>query len=171
MTGEAKPLRVAFAKSGTIRAVGFFILWIALSNGVLADILPGVVAALAAAAVSLPLVPPTGSRIRALPLAELVVRFLGASVIAGADVARRALDPRLPIDPGLLRYQVGLPRGALRNAFTTLASLLPGTVPIGSDECDQLVVHCLDRRQPIAEQLAAEEAQLLRVVGRASDNG
>jgi multicomponent Na+:H+ antiporter subunit E len=171
MTGEAMPLRATFARSATIRATGFFIFWIALSDGVLADILPGVAAALAAAAVSLRLVPPTGNRIRPLALAELAVRFLGSSVIAGADVARRALDPRLPIDPGFLRYPVGLPRGALRNRFTTLASLLPGTVPIGPDEHDQLVVHCLDRRQPIAEQLAAEEAQLLRVVGRASDNG
>jgi multisubunit Na+/H+ antiporter MnhE subunit len=30
------------------------------------------------------------------------------SLLAGLDVARRALDPRLPVDPGLLRQPTAL---------------------------------------------------------------
>lgn len=171
MNAPATAFRVRFARSATSRAVGFFILWAILSDGVLADVLPGIVAALVAAAVSLHLLPPAASRIRALPLAALIMRFLGNSLIAGTDVARWALDPRLPLNAGLLDYRVSLPRGAARNTFTTLASLLPGTVPIGSDEHDELLVHCLDIRQPIGEQFAAEEALLLRVMGRTTDSG
>jgi multicomponent Na+:H+ antiporter subunit E len=171
MTREATMSPATVSRCVTSRAAGFFVLWIVLSDGAPGDFLPGVAAVLVAAAVSLRLLPPSGVRVRVLPLAELAVRFLGQSVIAGVDVARCALDPRLQINPGLLRYPVGLPRGAARNTFTTLASLLPGTVPIGPDERDQLLIHCLDLRQPVAKQFAGEEALLLRVVGRTPGNG
>jgi multicomponent Na+:H+ antiporter subunit E len=171
MINDATMSPAAMARSATSRAVGFFVLWIVLSDGAPGDFMPGIAAALVAAAISLRLLPPTGFRMRVLPLAELGVRFLGQSVTAGVDVARCALDPRLPINPGLLRYPVGLPRSAARNTFTMLASLLPGTVPIGPDERDQLLIHCLDLRQPVAKQFAAEEALLLRVIGRTPGNG
>lgn len=159
------------ARSATSRAVGFFVLWIILSNGVPGDLVAGGVAALVAVAVSLRLLPPTRSRIRVIPLAELVLRFFGKSVIAGVDVAHRALDPRLPVNPGLLRYPVRLQHGAARNTFTMLTGLLPGTVPIDSDEHAQLIIHCLDVGRPNAEELATEEALLLRVMGRIPGNG
>ena len=92
-------------------------------------------------------------------------------MLAGADVARRALDPKLPLDPGFMRYPSGLPPGTARNAFTALMSLLPGTVPVGSDQNGALVIHCLDVRQPVAAQLAAEEALLVRIIGGAPGNG
>jgi multicomponent Na+:H+ antiporter subunit E len=55
--------------------------------------------------------------------------------------------------------------GVRRNTFTTLMSLLPGTVPVGEDRDGVLVIHCLDTRQPVAAQLAAEEAMLIQVIG------
>jgi len=54
--------------------------------------------------------------------------------------------------------------------FTTLMSLLPGTVPIGSAP-GGLLIHCLDVEQPITAELAAEEALFSSVVGRKQDNG
>jgi multicomponent Na+:H+ antiporter subunit E len=92
-------------------------------------------------------------------------------VFSRSDVARRALDPALPLNPGFVRYPVGLPPGPARNTFTTMMSLLPGTVPIGPDQSGALVVHCLDIRQPVAEQLAAEEAVLVRVLGGVPGDG
>jgi multicomponent Na+:H+ antiporter subunit E len=80
------------------------------------------------------------------------------------DVARRALDPRLPLRPGFVAYPVRFAPGPTRNAFTTLTSLLPGTVPTG-DDGGQLVYHCLDVDQPVVSQLAAEEAALSRALG------
>ncbi|HEX3406853.1 MAG TPA: Na+/H+ antiporter subunit E, partial [Caulobacteraceae bacterium] len=84
----------------------------------------------------------------------------------GVDVARRALDPRLPLRPGLVTYPIGFPPGAARNVFTILTSLLPGTVP-AADEGDVLVYHCLDVEQPVLAQLAAEETTISRTFRRA----
>jgi multicomponent Na+:H+ antiporter subunit E len=55
--------------------------------------------------------------------------------------------------------------------FTSLMSLLPGTVPTGSDEKEGLLVHCLDVEQPVLAQLAAEEAIFAGVIAEARSNG
>ena len=154
-----------------VRAVGLFVLWITLTGGNPADVVAGAVSALAATWASLRLLPPTTSRMRPAALARLVLRFLCQSVVAGADVARRALDPRLPLRPGFVVYQVGLPPGPARSMFTTLMSLLPGTVPTGSNEKGELLIHCLDSEQPVTAQLAAEEAVFSRVIAEVRRGG
>jgi multicomponent Na+:H+ antiporter subunit E len=171
MNGAGATPSPALARSAAARAFGFLIIWIILSDAGPGDLLPGLVAAVAATWTSLRLVPPGGSRAQPLALAGLVLRYLRQSVIAGTDAARRALDPRLPLRPGFVRYSVSLRPGAARNAFTTLTSLMPGTLPIASDERSAILIHCLDVGQPIAAQLAAEEALLLRVIGAPRANG
>jgi multicomponent Na+:H+ antiporter subunit E len=161
----------ALWRSAVRRAVGFLGVWVVLSGYALVDLVPGVIAALAATWVSLRLLPSGPNRVQPLALTKVALRFLRESVLAGADVARRALDPKLPLDPGFMPYSTGLPLGTARNAFTALMSLLPGTVPVGSDRSGALVIHCLDIRQPVAAQLAAEEALLVRVTGGAAGNG
>ena len=136
-----------------------------------ADLVVGAVAALAAVWTSLRLLPPGTSHVRPSALARLVLRFLCQSVVAGVDVARRALHPRLPLHPGFVLYPVGLPPGPARNMFTTLVSLLPGTVPTGSAENGWLLIHCLDVELPVARQLAAEEALFARVIGSSDSDG
>jgi multicomponent Na+:H+ antiporter subunit E len=79
------------------------------------------------------------------------------SVVAGLDVARRALSPSMTLHPGFITDPVELPRGPLRTWFASITSLMPGTVPV-ADERDALVYHCLDVSQPVVEQLKAEEA-------------
>jgi multicomponent Na+:H+ antiporter subunit E len=153
------------------RAIGFFALWIMLTGGNRTDLAAGAVAALAATWVSLRLQPPGTSRVRPIALARLAVRLFRQSVVAGADVARRALDPRLPVRPGFVVYPVGLPPGPARNMFTTLMSLLPGTVPTGPAEGGGLLIHCLDVQQPVVTQLAAEEAVFARVIAEAPSGG
>lgn len=159
------------SRSAVRRAVGFLGVWVVLSGYALVDLVPGVIAALAATWVSLRLLPSGPNRMQPLALSKVALRFLRQSVLAGADVARRALDPKLPLDPGFIRYSTGLPPGTARNAFTALMSLLPGTVPVGSDRSGALVIYCLDIGQPVATQLAAEEALLVRVIGGAPGNG
>jgi multicomponent Na+:H+ antiporter subunit E len=154
-----------------VRAAGFLVVWIVLTGGNPADLGAGAVAALAATWASLRLLPPSTSRMQLSAFARLVLRFLRQSVVAGVDVARRALDPRLPLHPGFVVYPVGLPRGPARHVFTTLMSLLPGTVPTGADARSQLLVHCLDSEQPVAAQLAAEEAVFARVIAEAPSDG
>jgi multicomponent Na+:H+ antiporter subunit E len=150
--------------SAARRAIWFLCFWLVLSGADLLD-LPAAVGAIAAATwMSLRLLAPTTSRGSPRAIAQLALRFLYESVIAGADVARRALDPRLPLRPGFVVYPIGLPPGAGRNMFAMLTSLLPGTVPAG-EEKGQLIYHCLDVGQPVFEQLAAEEAALSRALG------
>jgi multicomponent Na+:H+ antiporter subunit E len=48
-----------------------------------------------------------------------------------------------------------------------MTSLLPGTLPCGSDRDAGLVIHCLDVSQPVARGLQAEEALLIRALGGA----
>jgi multicomponent Na+:H+ antiporter subunit E len=146
------------------RAAGFLVLWLVLAGADVADLPAAAVAVLAASWTSLRLLPPGSSRLSPSALAKLTLRFAYQSVAAGADVAWRALDPRLPLRPGFVRYPVRFPPGTARNVFTTLTSLLPGTVPAGAER-GHVVYHCLDVDQPVMSQLAAEEAALARALG------
>ena len=146
------------------RAVWFVALWLVIAGADPVDLTVGVVASAAATWTSLLLLPPGGSRRSPTAVARLALRLPLESVIAGADVARRALDPRLPLRPGFVAYPVRFAPGTTRNVFTTLTSLLPGTLPIGK-ESGELVYHCLDVDQPVVSQLAAEEAALSRALG------
>jgi multicomponent Na+:H+ antiporter subunit E len=98
-------------------------------------------------------------------LAARLPRFLWQSVLAGIDVARRALHPRLPLATGLVTYRADLPRGQARNTFATITSLLPGTVPLADDDAG-ITYHCLDTTQPVAEQLATEERAYAKALVR-----
>lgn len=158
------------ARAAWGRGAIFFAFWVVLIGWRPADLAAGLAAAGLAAWASVRLLPPGGRRPRPAALALLAARFLGQSVVAGWDVARRALDPRLPIKPGFVAYPVRLPPGAGRGAFASLSSLLPGTVPCGEDD-GAIVYHCLDVDQPVAAQLAAEEALLARALGGGRDGG
>lgn len=164
-TGPALP------RGAVPRAALFGAFWVMLSGGDPASFAAGAIAVVAATWTSLRLLPAGAWRLRPLALLGLVLRFLRQSIVAGADVAWRALDPRLPLQPGFVRYPLRLPPGPARDAFCTLTSLLPGTVPSGLDPNGDLVVHCLDLRQPVLEQLAEEEARLARVLGGDTSDG
>jgi len=164
-------MNLAVSRRVVVRALGFFVLWTTLTGRNSSDLAAGAVAASAATWASLSLVPPGTSRAQPAAFPRLALRFLCQSVIAGVDVARRALDPRLPLHPGFVIYPVRVPRGPARNMFTTLMSLLPGTVPTGSDEKGGLLIHCLDVEQPVAAQLAVDEALFARVIGEACSHG
>jgi multicomponent Na+:H+ antiporter subunit E len=137
----------------------------------LPDLWVGVAAAAAASWTSLHLLPPGGARLRPGALVRFVLRFLSQSAIAGVDVARRALDPMLPLRPGLMPCRTRLASGLARDAFCTIASLMPGTLPVGSDQHGALVVHCLDVAQDVPAQMVEEEEAFLAVLGESRDDG
>jgi len=140
-----------------VRALLYFAVWIVVDQSAKpANLVVGVLASAAATWASLKLLPPASGRVRVGALLLLLPRFLWQSLVAGTDVARRAFALRPRLQPGFVDYPVGLPRGAARNAFELIASLMPGSVP--SDETrDTIEFHCLDTSQPVVEQLAAEE--------------
>jgi multicomponent Na+:H+ antiporter subunit E len=146
------------------RFLGLVALWIVLIRSVQsADLAVGALTAAAATWVSLRLLPPNAGRVKFAALAARLPRFLWQSVLAGIDVARRALAPSMPLRTGFLTYRTGLPRGAARNAFATITSLLPGTVP-AADDASGILYHCLDTAQPVAEQLATEEREYAKAL-------
>jgi multicomponent Na+:H+ antiporter subunit E len=152
------------------RTVGFFAFWQIPSGLSLVNCLVGLVAALIATWTSLRLMPPGQWRFRPFKLARYALRFLRQSIVAGVDVAWRALDPRMPLQPGFVVYQSKLSAGATLDAFCTVSSLLPGTLPSGPDASGGLAIHCLDVTQPVAEQLATEEALFSEAIGERQGN-
>ena len=79
--------------------------------------------------------------------------------------------PRLPLNPGVVRYRSGLPAGPARAAFGTITSLVPGTLPMGSGPDGAMLVHCLDIGQPVADGLARDETLLLSALSLSQVDG
>jgi multicomponent Na+:H+ antiporter subunit E len=156
---------VSLEPSTFLRSVAFFGFWLVLTDAQAADVPAGVVAAIAATWASLRLMPPQKWSVRPAKLAGLVLRFMCQSIIAGIDVARRALDPRRPLQPGFLIYHPLLSPGAKCETFCAITSLMPGTLPSGDSEDGGIAVHCLDVTQPVVEQIAAEEALFVQALG------
>ncbi|MCI0598836.1 MAG: Na+/H+ antiporter subunit E [Beijerinckiaceae bacterium] len=160
----------AMVRGSFARVAGFFGFWLILSCYSPSDLPVGVPAAAAATWVSLRLFPPGQWTLRPASLAGLVLRFLRQSIVAGIDVAWRALDPRLPLRPGFIVYPTNLPPGEMRNVFCTMTSLLPGTLPSGPDSSLGIAIHCLDIEQEVNAQLAVEEALFVQAFGIARNN-
>lgn len=128
-----------------------------------ADWAVGAVSAALATAASLRLLPPSGHRLRPMELIAFAGHFLAQSLRAGFDVALRAFTPSLPLRPGFVRYRSGLESSEAKATFLAVSSLMPGTLPCGTEPNGDLVVHGLDVTQPIAAELAAEEARFRRM--------
>jgi multicomponent Na+:H+ antiporter subunit E len=148
-----------------MRWAAFFVLWLVIAGSSVDDLMAGLAVAAIAAWTSLRLLPPTGRRASPLAVFHLALRLLWQSLPAGWDVARRALDPRLPLRPGLVVYRARIAPGPARSMFCLLESLLPGTLLAGSDATGALVVHCLDVEGPVLAQMAADEELLARALG------
>ena len=149
-----------------LRWACYMLFWVVLAGTGTKDLIAGAAAACCASWVSLRLLPPGDLTLKPLPAIGLFLRFLWQSVVAGVSVALVALKPSLPLRPGIIRYGTALPEGTARQAFTTYASLLPGTLPLGGEAQGGIAVHCLDERQPVADQLAQEEEKLRAVFSR-----
>jgi multicomponent Na+:H+ antiporter subunit E len=160
-TGVNWPVRVVVG-----RAALFLAFWLMSAGYKPADLPVGLLAAAAATWASLRLLPATTVRLRFLSLVTFSLHFLRQSVISGIDVARIACDPRLPLRVGFVVYRCRLQSAGERGAFCALSSLMPGTLPTGSNENGELLIHCLDVTHPVAANLAAEETMFTKVLGR-----
>jgi multicomponent Na+:H+ antiporter subunit E len=63
-------------------------------------------------------------------------------VVANLQVARLVLDPRLPIDPVIVRFETRLATDLGRTTFANSITLTPGTVTLDV-EGSEFVVHAL----------------------------
>jgi multicomponent Na+:H+ antiporter subunit E len=134
--------------------------WWALTNGALgwdALIIGGPTIA-AAAVFSAALMPRIGWSWRG------AIRFFGyfarESLLGGIDVARRAFDPRLPLDPGLVREPLRMSSDVARVMVANTMGLVPGSLTVEVD-ADVLLVHALD----VGKDIRAGVAQAQRYIG------
>ncbi|TCZ64834.1 Na+/H+ antiporter subunit E [Roseicella aquatilis] len=155
--------------AGVGRFAAFLGLWLVLSGSDPAGLVVGLAAAALAARISLRLLPPAGGAVRPGAVLRLGLLLLRDSLAAGLDIARRALDPRLPIRPGLVPVPLRLSSG--RDAFRLVASLQPGTLPVGMNAEGRLLVHALDTRLPVAAEAGRTEALVAAALGRDAPHG
>ncbi len=158
--GESPEVSRYLAAIAVKRLVLLGLVWLALTGGHPEALVLGLAAVPAAAALSLRLLPPGARRVSLAVLARLAPGFLARSVLGGVDVARRALDPRMPLAPGWVVVPSRLPAGPARVVVGGEFSLLPGTLVAGSRGGD-LLVHALDTRQDVAGEIARAETELL----------
>lgn len=156
------------ARAAVLRGVAFFVCWVVLMGRTAiapADVIVGLLATIAAAWASLRLMPSDGNAWSVTGIVRLSLRFVYQSIIAGVDVARRAFDPRMPLQSGEVVYPVQLRAGPPRSMFAAITSLVPGTLPIGDDAAGRMRYHCLDVEAPVVEQLKVDERLVARALG------
>lgn len=161
------------SKAATACARGLFYtgFWlILLPSAKPADLLLGALVTLAATWLSLHLLPPRCGGLRFVAALALLPHFLWESLRGGLDVARRALSPSMPLNPGFVSCPMRFAPGLARNSFAAITSLMPGTLPV-ADDAGNLVYHALDIGQPVVEQLCAEERLLARVLVEGEGHG
>ena len=125
----------------------------------------GLPLALVAASASLWLTPSAQYRIRLYHVPAFALYFLWHSLLAGLDVAKRTLHPKLPLHPEILHITLNLPPGAPTWWLMLTISLLPGTLSVRLNGQRLLEVHCLDREQDVAGSIQLTERYLARMFG------
>jgi multicomponent Na+:H+ antiporter subunit E len=154
-----------------LRGTIFLAFWIVLTLGNPGDLAVGLIAAIVATLTSVYLLPAHEGYLSLAALIKFAFHFFYQSLVAGLDVAKRAFDPNLPLRPGYVQFPCKLAQGPTRSAFCALSSLLPGTVPVKSDQSGVVLVHCLDIGQPVVEQLTGDEILFSRIVNGTRDDG
>jgi multicomponent Na+:H+ antiporter subunit E len=74
---------------------------------------------------------------------KYLVVFLIALVKANFDVARRVIDPKLPINPGIVEYKTQLTDNAAKVILADSITLTPGTLTVDI-RGDKLYIHWID---------------------------
>ena len=72
-------------------------------------------------------------------------------VLANLHVARLVLDPKMPIDPRIIRVPTTLKKDISLVAYANSITLTPGTITIGVEH-DHLLVHAIDGK--VEDELA-----------------
>ncbi|WP_051295224.1 Na+/H+ antiporter subunit E [Azonexus hydrophilus] len=142
------------SRSALRRGAIFALLWLAAAEGNL-NAWPLALAGVAGAtAASLWLLPAkTLLPISAGGLLRFLVWFVRQSLAGGIQVAGLALQRQPALRPALIEVPLTLPPGLPRLLFTAALSLMPGTLGVRL-QGDTLLVHVLDRRQPLADDAA-----------------
>jgi multicomponent Na+:H+ antiporter subunit E len=160
-------ISAAFVGAAVFRATAFLLVWWVLAEGRADSWGVGIVSVLLALAASLYLLPPGNGRLHPVAVLKFAGFFLYESVRGGILVAARAFRPRLDLAPAFLDVPVSLPEGAARVLLVNTLNLLPGTVSV-TLAGNHLCLHVLDKRLPVAEEVAQAEARIAALFRGAS---
>ncbi|RFF28055.1 hypothetical protein DZK25_05170 [Wenzhouxiangella sp. 15181] len=137
------------------------LLWIGLTGG--RDWLFGAAVVALAVFVSRSLAPMERPHFSLSGLLRFLGHFLFASLQGGIDIARRAFDPRLPLEITNWKHHFRIPPGQPRTVLVATISLLPGTLSRGLGS-DWVLVNSIagDRRHEV-EKLERLTAAMFRI--------
>lgn len=149
------------------RVLLLLLAWWILTEGESSAFGFGLIVAVPVGLVSLRFFAPSTYRVSLLGGLRFAGFFLYRSLVAGLDIAWRLLQPSLPIQPGYYALATTLPVGGPRWLLANTLSLLPGTLSVTLRE-QQLELHCLDTRMPIAAEVRRTERHIAAVFGLAT---
>ena len=88
---------------------------------------------------------PSSDNFRFRPIAYIIYlfTFLKALVLANWDVAKRVIDPKLPINPGIVAIKTNLKEDYKKLMLANSITLTPGTITMRVDD-DTLFIHWID---------------------------
>lgn len=134
-----------------LQAAVLLVFWLALSNQYSPLFLGmGVASAIVVTAMTQPLIAACFHErpVAWKPLARVwwVVHYvgwlIGRMVVAGAQIAYFVLHPRMPLQPGVLRFRTRLRSPLARVILANSITLVPGTLTVRLTD-DEFVVHAL----------------------------
>jgi multicomponent Na+:H+ antiporter subunit E len=153
-----------------VRGLCLLLLWVALIGPAPKDLLVGLVAGAVGVWAST-LLWPAGGALSPVGFIRFLLRFLLQSVVAGLDVARRAFARQPDLQPGFTTCRSSVPSGLARDSACAVMSLQPGKLPVSIAADGTLLIHCLDLREAVAEQVAADEMAFCRILGSERRDG
>lgn len=106
----------------------------------------------------------THPRVRLATAVPFAAWLLGRMLVSAVQLARIVLDPRLPPEPGIVRFDTQLTSPAARTVLSTAITLVPGTMTL-EVEGDVLTIHSFtpDAVEDIAS--AALQDRIARIFG------
>ncbi len=140
------------------------VLWWALTDGRADSWGVGSVSILAAAILSLRLLPPVSTYISRVGLLRFLIFFFYHSLRGGIQVAWFALRPRLSLRPAIHEIPLRLPEGIGRVLLANTLSLLPGTLSVELNG-RRLCMHVLDAAAPTEVEVRRAEVRVAHMLG------
>jgi len=146
------------------RLVLMALIWLGLNGRDWSSWIVGGPVALAAAWISVKLLPAISWHWSVGGALNFSGFFLRESVRGGWDVARRAVSPGLALSPAIVCHSFHLPPGPSRLFFCSAISLLPGTAVVAIAD-GNICVHVLDHSSSMEEELRELERRVGALFG------
>ena len=140
------------------------LLWLGLNGTDRSSWIVGGPVALAAAWISVKLLPAISWHWSVGGALNFSWFFLRESVRGGWGVARRAISPGLALSPTIVCHSFHLPPGPSRLFFCSAISLLPGTAVVAIADIN-ICVHVLDHSSSVKEELRELERRVGALFG------